>query len=478
MFQIIHGLYWVARQCRQFHEPEHRMKQTTQGSSLQLIQTAPPTDECIPVFQNRPILILTEPSRLLLPPAPQTPALQQDRVTEELETETPLTPTDDRSLDNDTPIHQVQPLLGTTHRENLQLRNRNRREDITDVLGTNAFQGYVNTPLQTLDGIVVQQPKRFLPLAEEAKLLVEEIRIEKLNEQWAGIPHEKLLNQFFHDQLNSLQILEHLAPLELAKQHLPVDIIDILECLGKVDNIPFNQLYYIAENCADRYYTKVIETFVSIIKRQFADRQLLLVNTAHCLKFIEEYLDRQAQIWQIFYKHHNIPDDLQDLHLHFDDLKTSIETDFNHLKEAMSRNIQNIQALLNLQQMYSSSLCSHVNNIYSKLSELQKQIQHHCIYMNQGDMVQIEALEFDPDIDGDRLPTTVEKPDEVSIPGMLPTIPEVTEPDDENRYIPATNTAQPICQETDWPDAIPMQIPRVSSLTAHPEEQGHNRHQA
>ena len=70
----------------------------------------------------------------------------------------------------------------------------------------------------------MQQPKRFLHLAEEAKRLVEEIRIEKLNEQWAGIPHEKLLNQSFCDQLNSLQILEHLAPLELAKQHLPVDI--------------------------------------------------------------------------------------------------------------------------------------------------------------------------------------------------------------------------------------------------------------
>ena len=52
------------------------------------------------------------------------------------------------------------------------------------------------------------------------------------------------------------------------------------------------------------------------------------------------------------------------------------------------------------------------------------------------------------------------------------------ESDDENRYTPATNSAQPICQETNWPDTIPMQIPRVSSLTAQPEEQGHNRHQA
>ena len=220
-------------------------------------------------------------------------------MTEELEIETlsqPLMPKEDRSLDNDTPISQVQPLLGTTHRENLQLLNRNQPEDISDVLGTTAFQGYVNTPLQTLNGIVVQQPKRFLPLAEEAKCFVEEICIEKLNEQWAGIPNDKLLNQSFWDQLNSLQILEHLAPLELAKQHLLVDIIDILEHLGKADNIPFNQLYYIMKNCADRYYAKVIKTFVSIIKRQFADRQLLLVNTAHCLKFLEEYLETSSNL--------------------------------------------------------------------------------------------------------------------------------------------------------------------------------------
>ena len=70
--------------------------------------------------------------------------------------------------------------------------------------------------------------------------MAEEICIEKLNKQGAGIPLEKLLNQSFWDQLNSLQILEQLAPLELAKQHLPANIIDILECLGKADNIPFN----------------------------------------------------------------------------------------------------------------------------------------------------------------------------------------------------------------------------------------------
>ena len=155
----------------------------------------PPSDDYILALKARLILIhYTAPSPLLTPPTPQRiPAPQQDQAGEEPEIE--ITPelsksTEDRSSDNKTSIRQVQPLLRMTHRENLQLGDRNRLEDIADVLGTTAFKGYVNTPLKTLDGIIVQQPKRFLPLAEEAKHLAEEICIEKLNEQWAGIPHK------------------------------------------------------------------------------------------------------------------------------------------------------------------------------------------------------------------------------------------------------------------------------------------------
>ena len=170
----------------------------------------------------------------------------------------------------------------------------------------------MDTPLQTLDGIMVNQPKCFLPFAEEAKRIAKEIRIEKINEQWAGISREQLINQSFNDQLNSIEILEQLAPLQLAKEHLRADIIDILKRLGKADNIPFNQLYYIAKNCTDHYYSKVIETFVTLLKCQFADRQILLVNTARSLKFLKDYADHQGQIWKIFQKHQTIPDDIQE----------------------------------------------------------------------------------------------------------------------------------------------------------------------
>ena len=211
----------------------------------------------------------------------------------------------------------------------------------------------MDTPLQTLDGIIVNQPKCFLPLTEEAKRITEEIRIEKVNEQWAGIPQEQLLNQSFNDQLNSIQILEQLAPLQLAKEHIPADIIDILERLGKADNIPFNQLYYIAKNCADHYYSKVIETFVTLLKCQFTDRQLLLVNTARSLKFLKDYADCQGQIWKIFQKHQMIPDDIQDLHFYIDDFKNGIEKEFAFLKEATHKNVENFQSSLSLQQTYS-----------------------------------------------------------------------------------------------------------------------------
>ena len=44
----------------------------------------------------------------------------------------------------------------------------------------------------------------------------------------------------------------------------------------------------------------------------------------------------QAQIWKVLQKYHNLPDEVEDLHSHFDSFKSIIETDFKHLKEATS----------------------------------------------------------------------------------------------------------------------------------------------
>ena len=152
-------------------------------------QSGPLIDEYTTGFQIRPALVLNDNSPLL---APLTTEESMPKAV--FQPPKQPKPTEDKASDGETPVSQVTLLLGTTPRENSQLQHRNTPDDICDILSTRVYQGYVETPLQTLDGIVVNQPKRFLPLAEEAKRIAEEIRIEKINEQWAGIPCEQLLN--------------------------------------------------------------------------------------------------------------------------------------------------------------------------------------------------------------------------------------------------------------------------------------------
>ena len=140
---------------------------------------------------------------------------------------------------NTPPTQTIEPVLGFTLVEIYQVQAEPKLT-IQQILEIESCKDYVKTPLQTLDGIYVNQHKRFLPLAKEAKKLAEEFRKEQVASQWAGIPHEKLLQESFIEQLNSLQSLDQLVPLKAAKKHLPKDIINILELLGKADNIPFN----------------------------------------------------------------------------------------------------------------------------------------------------------------------------------------------------------------------------------------------
>ena len=223
---------------------------------------------------------------------------------------------------------------------------------------------------------------------------MEEFKKEQVASQWAGILHEKLLQESFIEQLNSLQILEQLVPLKAAKEHLPKDIINILELVGKADNIPFNQLYNLAEDCVDRYYTKVIKTLTQFMKSSFNDRKLVLVNMARALKFLESYASRQNKLWKVLSKYDRLPN-------HFHNLLTMLQTEFSLLKKATSKNVENLQEVVNLQQTYTTSLCSHVNSIYTKLAQLDRKIQTHCLYPHpQSDMVQINAPEYGSDIDG------------------------------------------------------------------------------
>ena len=182
------------------------------------------------------------------------------------------------------------------------------------------------------------------------------------------------------------------------------------------------------------------------------------MNTTRSLKFLKDYADRQGQIWKIFQKHQTIPDNIQDLHFHIDDFKNSIEKEFTFLKEATHKNIENFQSSLSLQQTYSASLCSHVNNIYNKLAELQRQLPHPNLHMNTGDMIQIEVLDFDPDSD-EALPTPMDQDttDPVTQGSEKHTLQSA------DKVIECRTPAPPPqninTQEVDWPDAIPVEIP-------------------
>ena len=128
------------------------------------------------------------------------------------------------------------------------------------------------------------------------------------------------------------------------------------------------------------------------------------------------------------------------------------------MKEATKRNVKNFQNSLNLQQTYSASLCSHMNNIYNKLVEIQRQIQHCNLHMNSGDTILLEAPDFDLDID-DISPTIIDQESNNRLTqGTTSPTPKSTEPEIECITTEPSNqhTAQ---QEMDWPDAILVEIP-------------------
>ena len=142
----------------------------------------------------------------------------------------------------------------------------------------------------------------------------------------------------------------------------------------------------------------------------------------------------------------------------------------SHLKQASFQNIQNIQSTLSIQQTYPSTLSSHITSIYSKLTELQQQIQQHCMYphntdVHQTDTVQIEAPDYDPDIDRDKELNTDNKWATVSVQDILDKSHNLPELLDDNSTTPGTATPYQDHIQTDWPDAPAIQVPEVSSAT-------------
>ena len=107
---------------------------------------------------------------------------------------------------------------------------------------------------------------------------------------------------------------------------------------------------------------------------------------------------------------------------------------------------------------------------------MQKHIQHHYMYPHQTDTVQINAPEYDPNIDGDNQPNTDKKHITVSVQGTQNTSPEPSVLEDDNSIAPDNSATSQNQKETNWPDTPTIQILGVSSTTSdQPPEVMYNR---
>ena len=107
--------------------------------------------------------------------------------------------------------------------------------------------------------------------------------------------------------------------------------------------------------------------------------------------------------WKVLSKYHNLPD-------HFHDLKTTLQAEFELLKKAKSKNVQNIQEAVQSQQQYTTVPFGHINMLYTKLAQLDKQVHIHCMYPHpQLDVIQLNTPDYNPDIDREPAPTIDEQ---------------------------------------------------------------------
>ena len=137
IWNIITGLYWVACQSGHFQAPMPKIKRDKRELNQQPLHSVPPLiDKYIAGIQTRQTLIIDDNSPLLTPLMIEKPkwkeAYQMTKQPQSIA---------DRTLEGETPVSQVTPLLGTTPSKNSQIQHRNTPEDISDILGTRVYKG-------------------------------------------------------------------------------------------------------------------------------------------------------------------------------------------------------------------------------------------------------------------------------------------------------------------------------------------------
>ena len=122
----------------------------------------------------------------------------------------------------------------------------------------------------------------------------------------------------------------------------------------------------------------------------------MLVNTARALKYLENFGQRQSQLFTVLEKYHLLLDNLENL-----------QSQFGFLKQATSKNVEHLQQVITVQQTYTTNLCTYINNILLHITKLEETIlQLEQKITTEQDTVQINVPDYDPDINGPNPPRT------------------------------------------------------------------------
>ena len=110
----------------------------------------------------------------------------------------------------------------------------------------------------------------------------------------------------------------------------------------------------------------------------------------------------------------------------------NLQLQFGFLKQTTSKNVEHLQQAINVQQTCMATICTYINNILPHIMKLEQTIlQLQQKITTEQDTVQINAPDFDPDIDGPNLPRTHNNTAVVSVQEHLtPSEPEVLDATD------------------------------------------------
>ena len=155
VWNITIDLYRAAHECRHSKVPTPKLQKEKRTQDQQPpLSAPPPKDEFLEETQPQQTLVIRENLSLLAPQVINEPERKEIiQSAERSESPVETTPV------GTTHVSQVTPSLGIMPSENTRIQHRDTQEDISDILGTRVYKRYEDTPLQMLDGIIMNQPK-------------------------------------------------------------------------------------------------------------------------------------------------------------------------------------------------------------------------------------------------------------------------------------------------------------------------------